>query len=665
MGGRRGLLGPRYGLWAGQRNADRLAVLCLDYEMAREDERTFQSIQAALVGVAVALTAALSAVLTRSKVLLDEPPESGAELIYVPEPLLVVTPLVPYALVAFAVLLGAVSTIRSYYLRALEAELHGFAGGNLRTLPFPPGRYAELMSELVSVRRGIRWYPYLVLFILIAALLIFGGFVAYIYSGLDTTVARLAMIALYLPASIFLLVQTGQATIGGRGLFADVGRSYLERKQEGRSFTVPTIEAAKEEGATGNERSISWYLVLPRPEDVPKTFILPLVYLVASSALGSFSGDALLRAVVVWIAFEYLLYQARYQWNDIRGLHEEDAEGDGRLRRRLPLGENFPETAVRNVRLSVGIILARLALAVVLALAAGYETLAPIVVLMAAIGAIAVPYEWLRSRAADEWISARKRKRLVGAIWAFVGSGYALRGMTGLWLAGFALDSAVMAFGALAFGASGVMFVTLTWALESLAHSKRSADGEVVPGDGRRKLHADALLTYMDVPSPPYGESEDPVHAKGLLARGHRYLAPWNLALFAAMAFGGALGVGIQGDAGPGGWAVAAALSLAGSFALAYVEHDRRLPVLLGVSVLLALLGATIGGRTGLFATLPWLSFGALYVAFRNSSYYSLRHWFGDLRTPVERALLLLVAIVVGSKTLAKYPQLRGGLRPG
>jgi len=637
---------------------DRLRVLCLDYEMAREDERTFQSIQAALVGVAVALTATLSALLTRSGAL-DEAPRRG-EGTHVPESLLVVTPLVPYALIAFAVLLGAVSTIRAYYMRALEADLTYFAGGNLSTLPFPPGRYAELMSELVSVRRGIRWYPYLVLFILIAALLIFGGFVAYIYTGLGTTVARLAMIGLYLPASIFLLVQAGQATIGGRGLFADVARSYLERVGAGDSSSVPHVEPFPDSGK--KERSISWYLVIPRPEELPKALFIPLVYIVVSLATGSFSSDSALRAVVIWVAFEYLIYEERYQWNDIRGLHEDYAFRDSSLRRRLPFGDNPPASVVTNVRLSVVVILARLFLAIVLGLAAGKGTLVPILILMAAVAVTAIPYEWLRSRVVDQRISERLRRFFIAAIWAFVGSGYVVRGLTGLWLAGLGGKGELLAIAAVAFGAYGVMFVTLSWGLESLAHSKWTADGSIASVDGnRRKPHSDALLAYMSVPSPPYGESNDLLYARGLYSPSASR-APWNVAFVIAAGFGSALGVGIVGGDTPGGWgAIAAALALIGSLFLIHLEPPRGAAVMVVLAALFAVLGLQVAGAAGPLAAIPWVCFAGLYLSFRNSSYYSFKHWFDDLRIPIESFFVSLVAAFVGRRTLEAFPELRVG----
>jgi hypothetical protein len=142
-------------------HGDRLHVLLLDYEMAREDERTFNSIQAALFGVAVALVAGLAALLTKSCAF--QAGEGSAECTHVPEGVLVVTPLAPFALVLFILVLGLVATVRSYYVRALEAELRTYAGPGLGTLdPIRPGSYTELMSELVSLRRGERGYPFLI-----------------------------------------------------------------------------------------------------------------------------------------------------------------------------------------------------------------------------------------------------------------------------------------------------------------------------------------------------------------------------------------------------------------------------------------------------------------------------------------------------------------------
>ena len=70
---------------------------------------------------------------------------------------------------------------------------------------------------------------------------------------------------------------------------------------------------------SGEPRSMVGYLALPRPRDLTKGLIAPVGFGIGAIGAGGVDRDKLVRAAVVWVLMELMVYQARYQWNDILG----------------------------------------------------------------------------------------------------------------------------------------------------------------------------------------------------------------------------------------------------------------------------------------------------------------------------------------------------------
>src|SRR3954467_4980906 len=114
------------------------------------------------------------------------------------------------------------------------------------------------------------------------------------------------------------------------------------------------------------ERRLAGYLLLPRPGDLVKAWIFPACFLLGVLAEEGASGREVLRAALVWAALELLLYQARYQWNDIRGFEADQRHPERAARGRLP---GPPSRGRAHIRASAAVAAARLGLAAALALA--------------------------------------------------------------------------------------------------------------------------------------------------------------------------------------------------------------------------------------------------------------------------------------------------------
>jgi hypothetical protein len=404
-------------------------------------------------------------------------------------------------------------------------------------------------------------------------------------------------------------------------------------------------------------------LLLPRPEECIKWLFLPISFVLGVWSLGGIDEAEVWRAAVVFFALEYLIYEARYQWNDIRGYASDSDHPESALRGRLPLGRTLRECQ-RNVVASLAVAGIRILTAVALGVALGERFLVPILALLALVIVIAAVYEWLRARVDGTNPPNDEGRRLVVGVWIWVGSGYALRGGTGLWLAGFSLADPVVLLTIPMFVAFGVMFVTLTWVVEALSHCTRvgSTDAplrEVTYSVGlAAKRHLRELLQYLDL-NAKEGELDNEPDCRDVYALATRGVtrAPWNFALGISAPLCGAAGVALATGGGltAAQWpfaAAAAVFSAAGALALVNAQKTSwRLFVVALVALALGSLGMMpeIGGPA--LSMVPWLVVSGTYVGFRAQSYESLHAGMKPLLDGLGSAYLLLLQRCVGPST--------------
>lgn len=635
----------------------RLDLLLADYQAAREDERSFASTMAAGISVGAALLALLAAAVSQTQVC-----AAGQDANCVPGVIMAMAPLGPAALGAFLATFGAASVVRSYYMRALEVELRGYA-----TAPFPgygpigPMSYISLITEVTSLRRGRHSHRLLTNFILVVVLVVFGGLALYIGAQVSPAV-RVLMAATYVPFALLLFGEVTSITLGGPGLFGKAARRLAAA-----GGTRPRLQLDVPEP---DERSLTSYLLWPRPEDWVKWLVAPGVYLVAAASSGSF--NRVTDFTIVWLILEFLLYQARYQWNDLRGMAEDRQHVERRARARLPEGVNQAE-AWRNVAASAAVAGLRIGAA----LAAGWLFGMPWSVLLLAVlvFGVAAVYEWLRlvgfDRLGSDAVALLERPRTplsVIMMWLVVGLGYAVRAGVGLALAGVSLAGWTGLAGLLCFAAFGVMFVLLTWALEAASHCRaEDAKDEKSTWHATAELaakpHVAALLRYTyrtpKEPQPALGEDKNCGAVAILEDRGRRS-APWNLALTVAVGAGEALGMGLAGGATALLTAMTVTIDLAGAALL--IEAPSTLARAGTVAVgAVAIVGASAAIEVDwpLVAAAPWLVITILYVAFRASSYTNLKHAMANTAAELAKVTMATLKWIVGRRTLEYLSQRR------
>ncbi|HYG95872.1 MAG TPA: hypothetical protein VD741_02075, partial [Solirubrobacterales bacterium] len=301
-----------------------------------------------------------------------------------------------------------------------------------------------------------------------------------------------------------------------------------------------------------SERSLAGYLLLPRPGDLVKAWIFPAAFAFGALAGGGVGGRELLRAALAWVALELLIYQARYQWNDIRGFDADQRHPDRVARGRLP----GPASRRRQrVGASALVALARLALVALAAVAlAPLDLGLPLLALTVAVFGVAIVYEALRSRCTGS--AERVPPPLsagILALWVAVGAGYALRGVSGL---AFAVDLFwdpwLLGAAVAAFWAFGIAFVTGRWALEALPFADSDGQGgirwQVEPGQARE--HSLALVRWLPATAPASAGRGGGLADWRALADASP-LAPWNLAAVLAAAAAAATGRLLAGPADP------------------------------------------------------------------------------------------------------------------
>ncbi|MFL5899140.1 MAG: hypothetical protein ACJ76D_11910 [Solirubrobacterales bacterium] len=377
-----------------------------------------------------------------------------------------------------------------------------------------------------------------------------------------------------------------------------------------------------------SERSLRGYLLLPRPGDLVKAWIFPAAFALGVLAEGGTSARELLRAAVLWGALELLIYQARYQWNDIRGFAADQRHPDREARGRLP---GPPARGRTHIRASALVALGRLAVVAGLAIVLAPLDLArSLLALVVAVFGVAVLYEALRARVTGG--SSRVPPPLTAGIltlWALVGAGYAIRGLAGLGSALDLLDEPWLGAAALlAFWSFGIAFVTGRWALEALAFGRLGDRGGISwrAAAGQAREHSLALIRWL-----PKERPTEPCGGDGTL-RDWRPLtgkvplhAPWNLAAVAAASAAALSGRLLAGPADLAGAALAAA---AGGIcaALVLAPRRRRWPALLLAAPALLALFAGLGlPRPGL-VLLPWLAVLAAHLFFTAQSPGTLAH---------------------------------------
>ena len=361
-------------------------------------------------------------------------------------------------------------------------------------------------------------------------------------------------------------------------------------------------------------RTLLGYLAMPRPKDLFKALLMPLTFGSAVLATGGTDTRTVLRAAIVLVALELLVYPARYQWNDIRGFAADQRHPHASARGRLPGPLHRART---HVTASAVVAIARVALTAALPfLLPGLGLGGILLWVLVGVFGVAAVYEVVRSAATGRSGEVPPPVRpAVLLLWIVVGAGYMVRGLTGLALVVDLLARpALTAAAAVTLWAAGVSFVTARWAIEATAFARLRAGRVTWTAEAAHaRQHLLALVRW--VPShagPTAGSATD----WAALRRRTPVLAPWNLAALVAGAAAAVTGR-LLTDPEAGGTALTALAGALAALITILAPRHRSAAVLVGGAVVAGVL-MLHGTPRPAAAVLPWLVVMTAYV--RSSS---------------------------------------------
>lgn len=402
------------------------------------------------------------------------------------------------AALSYLATIGISSSLRYQYMRELIASLQ-------KLNPDPPLQWVEVSAPIVTLNPWHVRSAYAAVNFLstaaavvsaavvgIAAIIVFGH-------GAEILLVILALLV-YAPfLSLFLVA------------------SYLACAKSEKMYKLAKKEACKRRAnnpATGTSKNIIKalvYYLYPRPQDILKVSFIVLGLAIGAVLSGKFD-TVIIRGVIVLLVIDVLVYQSRYQWNDMRGVDEDRDNSRAEERGRLPVNTFGKRSALFASLISS---LYKIALAAVI-IAMNWEAMGPpLLVCSIAVYAIAACYEHAR---------AKNRTRTVIAL---VGLGYPLRILSGIWAMqpdffnpGNSLpitaSVTLLLIGSYCFG---LVFVSLTWALESYDRSQQ--------GLGQNKPHVELMGGQIGL----HYDTTYPLKSRGNVT------AFWNLFMLASIAF--------------------------------------------------------------------------------------------------------------------------------
>lgn len=610
-----------------------LQVLLVEYEAARDDERTTGAAIAAFASVAVTLLGGLVAVLVQD--CRDNPSLGCWE---VDGSVYAFLPLPPLILLAYGLYLAMGNSVRSYYLRLLEREIHSLAEVRAFSMPIPASTH---LSALMSRPRGQGRA---------SKVLLHGTWVAVFVGLLAVTAVSLSRVEqpgqrwvsglLYAIGVVVMLRGAYVATVGAYAAWERLYNSLeagLQRRLIGRTRASGGLTVAN--------------MLVPRPADVVKFALLPGGALLGWTIGGFGDGFPWSSLVLGFIGFELLLYQARYLLNDVRGAHADSGHPP-------PVGR--PDYSVeRNAVLAVMNALVRSLLALVVAawvwVLEGATTAIVLLIGYAAVIVSATIYEWLRTTTSDTTTFMRTPSVGIWALYAWVGVGYGIRVALGAALVTADLPGGTLVLVGATGTAFGIMFVTMTWTLQSTKFRNPQRDRAPYPDNIRTKAHFVPLLrvaaeaTLRDAGDVPHVHDFDQVPTtvtasstplRGLVTFSH----PWNAAAILALALAGALGTSLSSSAAAGRPLVGAGLGAVVGIVLVRVPAVGASLTLL--ALIAALSGALIDPSVDAVMALPAATIALVYLAFRFSSAENLEVSPRELVRQLGESLVGLVVDV-------------------
>lgn len=538
--------------------------------------------------------------------------------------------------------IGIVSALRYRYIKDIEERLRGSRAhvygwtelsGTVNTLNVYHLRSTYSVAHFLSLVVGVT-----------SAAAVCAMSVALFASSLDYRQVFLIAVAV-LPAVFFFGMTIFIASVRSGKMYKRAVWLLMKRR-----------DCADSAGGKSGASKLIAYLLYPRTKDVLKLFFIVLGGVMGASMAGYSPIEALLRILLALFVVDVLVYQARYQWNDIRGAVEDDSNPVAKWRNRLPKAFLRVESAVV---ISGAVALYKVLLACAIAVNCG-EAALPMCATVVAVFLLAALYE------------AARAAKCTPLVFTLVCLGYPLRVVAGLWVVYPGFFGYVTSVGppvampaflvTLLVGTAlfGLSFVGLTWALEGAERARQ--------GLGQNKGHVKYVAKAIDSNAIA---GEYPLKKRGKL------LALYNLPMWlsavllsAGVAIAGAslpeaLVAGVATDA-PLLLLPCVAMTLVSVLAAIWPDKVGLHCITLSISAALSafLLSASFDGSAwwtlAMLSCMCLLLYVGIYVCFRNTNYLEMNMVYEKLGEAVAALLKFCARHVFGEST---YGRLRARKR--
>ncbi|MCL2577814.1 MAG: hypothetical protein FWE27_07175 [Defluviitaleaceae bacterium] len=363
--------------------------------------------------------------------------------------------------------IGLISALRYHYLRDLENSLTTSSHETEKDFFC----WTELNSPIVTLKlTNVVRSPYSLLHFsnLLTAIICILLMCNFLFPVIDIEIGK-SIMKMMIPLLPVLFISSWYfGTSKSQNVYEYAKERAMEKRYKNVSKLFLTTN--KNSYQIESKLSISFikYLIYPRPSDTIKVFFILYGFIIGSvlshteeQSTGLISK--IIHFVLVFLVFEFFSYQARYQWNDIRGYVEDDNNKQSKERNRL---NNVCKEIKLAVSVSSIVIFCKLTFAIIFTLPNWFNSGVPLRWGILFIFLLSFCYEIVRSC-----------KMGLLAIF-FVGFGYPMRLFFGYWLARPDLFTHIGIYDEnliplllllLATLTFGWVFVTLTWALECAA----------------------------------------------------------------------------------------------------------------------------------------------------------------------------------------------------
>lgn len=361
--------------------------------------------------------------------------------------------------------LGLLSTFRHFYVVELERKIHeivkydkdDFFHWESISTPLITFNYKKILSGLpmlYSINNAITFFS-----ILLVAII----YVLFIQLFMESFNVFNIIICTYFWIVFLVVIFTMFVSSTKNSEIYKLVKEKASERREGRAKSSNYVK-------NNSLVLIIKYFIYPRIADIQKNLFLVFGFVMGCIVICfiepktiEFWKEAVKQFIFTWFIMDFLIYQARYQWNDIRGMFEDRNHPLKDKRKRLPETGFMGDRAL--LMISILIMIFRILTAVILIFQYAGESRNAFFMCIFMLLVISIAYEYVRM------------KKTGILILFFVSLGYPLRFMMGFVGACTCIDEIMqkyplliiaIVFILISAALFGEVFVSLTWLHEAI-----------------------------------------------------------------------------------------------------------------------------------------------------------------------------------------------------